>query len=194
VLNDIRRLETRILSLPSYTKLCLVEGRFNRECRAPITAMRFFYGSRGSPGAVIGEATEVDYMIYPDGKGEVRQSIPAVLSAMAEPVSWRQLAGQFGRTWYFDQQFPKSKRMRTRLWFGTPLPGFINRLQDREAQKHIFRKFLADELYPVLLESETDRVKVFYSGDMLGELEVSIAVSRDALLALLSLVLVWAYM
>eukprot|EP00930_Biecheleria_cincta_P069571 TRINITY_DN5729_c0_g1_i1.p1 TRINITY_DN5729_c0_g1~~TRINITY_DN5729_c0_g1_i1.p1 ORF type:complete len:1828 (-),score=246.14 TRINITY_DN5729_c0_g1_i1:262-5436(-) len=188
-IRDIRALEQKIVNLPGWKKFCLVSVRGSSNCRMPISAMRFFYGSTIRP-----ENRGTELTINPDGLGSEMHSVPMVMSAMSEPTKWRQLTGVNGRLWYFDHNFPKSKHMRSKFWFGTPFEGYSTRVDRREEQVGKFSDFVNKELYPVLKDASTANIKVYYQGGTLEGVQVVEAVTTDALLALLSLVLVYTYM
>jgi hypothetical protein len=199
VLDAVRAFEKKLVNLPSYSKLCVATSRAVADCRGLVSPLRFFYGSIYEEHPNAGEKMydldgNVKFYVVPDGKNDKRLPTKAIVQKMSEEQVWQGITGVQARTWYFDAEFPSSKIMRTHVWFGLPLRGFDNHLVDIDAQKQEYRNFVENELLPLLEEASTDSVQILYTGPVLTDHEVFLAVRQDAFLSIGSLLFVWLYM
>eukprot|EP00929_Paragymnodinium_shiwhaense_P118382 TRINITY_DN90300_c0_g1_i1.p1 TRINITY_DN90300_c0_g1~~TRINITY_DN90300_c0_g1_i1.p1 ORF type:complete len:1938 (+),score=383.34 TRINITY_DN90300_c0_g1_i1:179-5992(+) len=192
-LDDMRDFEARMEALPSYSRFCFVSGNSGGQCRKLKSSMLFFHGEKHPVTAKHSPFSA--YYVMPNGRSEERNDVDAVVSAMAMSETWPQLGNEdHARLWYFDRKFPNSKLMRIRAHFGLPLEGFRSHLEDFDAQTELYRKFIEEEVYPLLSTASTENVKVYYDGPVLKGHEVFLVILGDAKKAGASLVLVYTYM
>jgi predicted RND superfamily exporter protein len=65
---------------------------------------------------------------------------------------------------------------------------------DVDRQKQEYANFVSAELFPLLEEASTDNVQILYTGPVLTDHEVFLAVRQDTYFAIGSLLFVWLYM
>lgn len=180
VLDDIFAFEQRLTQLPSYRRFCLAPEDMSKDCADLLSAQYFFRGEHVDVSAN-------EYLVYPNGASSELDNVSAVLKAMAEPIDGST------RLWYFDEDFPHSRVMRSRARFGRPLPGFLDS-SDPTTQDRLYKDFVKDELHPLLVDASTKNVKIRYGGDVLTEYETMLLLIADGTKGLVSLVLVYIYM
>jgi len=191
VLDEVRELEQNFEALPSYTKFCYVRAS-NQPCSRPFSATRFLHGTLLPIRGALQE--RIAYSIAPDGNSEERRSLGPVLTAMSEKRRWSGLSGLHDRLWNFDLAFPHPKLLRARFYFGTPVAGFSSGSDRKKMQESMYEDFVKHEIYPFLADLSTERVKVYYEGEILNQHAWLMVVIRDSKHAIVSCVLVWTFM
>lgn len=196
VIEAVHAFEKRLESLPSYHRFCLfssTRSRQNSTCSRPVSAMNFFYGRQE---AVTADGRYRAYRVYADGSSSTHLEIEAVARAMGQAEIWNKFPEQpYPRTWYFDEAYPRSKVMQTKYTFGVPLPGFRNRHDRPSAQQSLYRKFVVEELLPLLqFGPSSEKVTLNYEGLEITGHEIKQVLLGDAAKACVSILLVYIYM
>lgn len=178
-LKRIKHIEDRLETLPGYRRFCLADG--NGRCVRPLSAVNYFFASMDASTGTI----------TPNGRGEHLLPIQAILANLGTSNSYF-VDRYFGVSSGQLKSALEGNITRSVLRFGLPLRGFQNTEDHRQAE--MFGEFVRDQLRPYLIEASSEKLRVYFYGDQVTQLEVESAVWHDATYAIGSLLFIFVYL